>query len=52
MAQGRDSGEKDRKLEGGISEKQGSPAPQQKSSGNGLHPAVYIGYDDSKDRCK
>lgn len=45
MVNGRDSGEQDRKLEGGVSEKQSSPPPQVRSGGNGIHPAVYIVYD-------
>ena len=45
MANGRDSGEQDRKLEGGSLEKQGLPAPvQQKNAQDGLHPAFYIVY--------
>lgn len=37
----RDSGEEDRKLEGGVLRQDAAP-PAPKSSG--LHPAVYIGY--------
>lgn len=37
----RDSGEEERKLEGGVLRQESAP-PAPKSSG--LHPAVYIGY--------
>jgi hypothetical protein len=46
-ADGRNSGEQERKLEGGASEKQQhlpSPATAAKSNDGGIHPAVYIAY--------
>lgn len=45
-ANGRNSGESDRKLEGGDSETPQLPPPVQatKASEGGLHPAVYIAY--------
>ena len=45
MAYGRDSGEQERKLEGGSSEKQKQPSPPPpQKPGDGLHPAIYIAY--------
>lgn len=44
---GRSSGEQERKLEGGVPEKQPSPSPvsaQAPPSDGGIHPAVYIAY--------
>ncbi len=45
-ADGRNSGESERKLEGGDSEKPQLPPPVHaaKASDGGLHPAVYIAY--------
>ena len=43
MANDRDSGEQERKLEGGSLEKRPSPPASTKAS-NGLPPAVYIMY--------
>ena len=45
-ANGRNSGESERKLEGGVSEKQQSPspAPPAPKGDGGLPPAVYIAY--------
>lgn len=39
MANGRNSGEQERKLEGGAAEAQPAPAPK-----TGIHPAIYIVY--------
>jgi hypothetical protein len=46
---GRNSGESERKLEGGVSEKQqrSSPGPAPPTGDGGLHPAIYIAYAGS-----